>query len=54
MHALRQALCPSPGLRALLVATSRGELRRSLDDGPRARVPQPARFRDLLKHWILG
>src|ERR1700737_5530563 len=54
VHALRQALCPSPGLLALIAATSRGDLHRSLDDGPRSRVAQPARFRDLLKRWILG
>jgi hypothetical protein len=54
VHALRQALCPSPGLLALLAATSRGDLRRSLDDGPRCRVAQPVRLHDLLKRWLLG
>jgi hypothetical protein len=54
VHALRQALCPSPGLLTLLAATRCGDLRRSLDDGPRCRVAQPARLRGLLRRWILG
>ena len=52
--ALRQALCSSPGLLALLTATSRGDLRRALDDRPRCRLAQPARLHGLLRHWILG
>jgi len=48
VHALRQALCPSPGLLALIAATSRGDLHRSLDDAARRRRTQPARLRDLL------
>ena len=52
--ALRQALCPSPGLVALLEATANGDLARSVNDGPRMRVPQWRRLRELLKDWLLG
>lgn len=54
VHALRQALCPSPGIRFLLEATTRGELPRRLHDGKRRRKTQALTMRDLLKHWILG
>lgn len=54
IHALRQALCPSPGLLALMGAAVRGDLARSLDDGRRLRVPQTAHLADLLKNWVLG
>jgi hypothetical protein len=54
IHALRQALCPSPGLLALFNATKRGDLLQLLEEGPRMRQLQPLRLRDLLKAWILG
>ena len=54
IHALRQALCPSPGLLALLDATRRGDLLRVLDDGPRRRLPQSSCLRHLLRAWVLG
>lgn len=52
VHALRQALCPAPGLLALINAANRGEI------GPperrRKRVAQPMLMLELLKGWILG
>jgi hypothetical protein len=54
VHALRNALCPSPGLLALMAATSRGEIGRQLNDRHRTRVSQSVRLSDLLEHWILG
>jgi hypothetical protein len=51
LHVLRWTLCPSPGLRALLDATSRGRL--SFTEHGR-RIPQSRRLSVLLKHWILG
>lgn len=54
VHALRQALCPSPGLLALIRAAARGDLGRQLDDGARLRIQQSARLSTLLKNWILG
>jgi hypothetical protein len=54
IHSLRQALCSSPELFALIQATAVGDLRRVLDDGPACGVAQPTRLHDLLKHWILG
>ena len=54
VHALRHALCPSPGLLALMTATARGDLGRHLDDGRRRRVSQSERLSSLLEHWILG
>jgi len=54
VHAMRQALCPSPGLLALIEATASGELQKALDDGKRKRVTQSVTLRELLKDWILG
>jgi hypothetical protein len=54
VHALRQALCPSPGLLALVEAAARGDLARHLDDGRRFRILQSARLSTLLKNWVLG
>jgi hypothetical protein len=54
IHALRQSLCPSPGLLALLQATASGELLKTLDDGKRRRVTQSVTLPELLKDWILG
>ena len=54
VHAMRQALCPSPGLLALIEATTTGELQKTLDDGKRQRVTQSVTLRDLLRDWILG
>lgn len=54
IHALRQALCPSPGLFALFDAIKRGDLLQVLDEGPRTRKRQSVTLRDLLKSWILG
>jgi hypothetical protein len=51
---MRQALCPSPGLLALIGATATGELQKILDDAQRKRVTQSVTLRDLLKDWILG
>jgi hypothetical protein len=51
---MRQALCPSPGIIALVEATARGELYARLDDSKRKRQPQAVTLRDLLKNWILG
>jgi hypothetical protein len=52
---MRQALCPSPGLLALIdEATASGELQKTLDDGKRKRVTQSVTLRELLKDWILG
>jgi hypothetical protein len=49
---MRQALCPSPGILALVEATARGELYARLDDSKRK--PQAVTLRNLLKNWILG
>jgi hypothetical protein len=54
VHALRNALCPSPGLLALMDATARGELGRQLNDRHRTRVSQSVRLSELLEHWFLG
>jgi len=54
VHAMRQALCPSPGLLALIEATATGELQKTLDDAKRKRVSQSVTLRELLKDWILG
>ena len=54
LHAMRQALCPSPGLLALIEATASGELQKTLDDGKRKRVTQSVTLRELLKDWMLG
>jgi hypothetical protein len=54
VYALRQALCPSPGLLALLHATASGDLARILNDAPRRRTHQLARLHALLTDWILG
>ena len=54
VHALRHALCPSPGLLALMTATERGELGHRLGDGRRKRVLQPVRLSALLERWLLG
>ena len=54
VHALRHALCPSPGLLALMTATARGDLGHHLDDGRRKRVCQSVRLSSLLERWILG
>ena len=54
VHAMRQALCPSPRLLALIEATTTGELQKMLDDGKRQRATQSVTLRDLLKGWILG
>ncbi len=51
---MRQALCPSPGILALVQATANGTLRGSLDDRKRKRKPQAITLRELLKGWILG
>jgi hypothetical protein len=54
VHALRQALCPSPGLLALIGATARGDLSLDLNDRRRRRTLQSASFSSLLEKWILG
>lgn len=54
VHAMRQALCPSPGLLALIEATASGESQKALDDGKRKRVTQSVTLRELLKDCILG
>jgi hypothetical protein len=51
IHALRSALCPSPGLLELLRATGRGDLDFT---SRRRRIPQPAQLSGLLRRWILG
>jgi hypothetical protein len=51
---MRQALCPSPGLAALMQAAVRGDLARHLDDGRRRRLRQLAGLGPLLRRWILG
>jgi len=43
VHALVQALCPSPGLNELVAGICGGDLAHLLSDAPRARVPQYAR-----------
>lgn len=54
VHALRQALCPSPGLIALMTATVCGDLSIDLNDAPRRRQAQGLSLDDLLGRWILG
>jgi len=46
---MRRALCPSPGLLALIGAMSIGELQKTLDDAYRKRVNQSITLRELLK-----
>lgn len=50
--ALRHALCPVPGLTALIQAAQGGEI--ELDEPPRKRAPQHAALGALLREWILG
>lgn len=54
IHALRQTLCPSPGLVALMHATVRGDLRIDLNDAPRQRQTQALSLVELLGRWLLG
>lgn len=54
IHAMRQALCPSPGILTLIEASIQGELSRTLEDGKRQRKTQAVTLRELLKGWILG
>jgi hypothetical protein len=54
VHALRHALCPSPGLLALVTSTVGGELAYDLNDAPRRRQMQSALLSDVLGRWLLG
>ncbi len=54
IHAVRQALCPSPGLLTLIDATMRGELSLDLNDAHRCRVTQGASLASLLRGWLLS
>jgi hypothetical protein len=54
IHALRHALCPSPGLLALMTATACGDLSIDLNDAPRRREVQGLSLADLLGRWLLG
>lgn len=50
--ALRQTLCPLPKLRDLLCAITRGDI--TLDEEPRRRRSQEAKFAAFLREWILN
>lgn len=52
IHALRQALCPSPSITSLLEATARGEF--DMAESDRRRQPQMTGMPSLLAKWILG
>ena len=52
--ALRHALCPSPGLMALMTAAVSGNLGSVLNDAPRQREAQGPSLPRLLAQWILG
>lgn len=54
VHAFRYALCPTPGLVALVNATTSGELARTLNDAPRRRFNQTDQLHTILKRWLLG
>lgn len=54
IHALRQALCPSPGLLTLINATARGELSLDLNDARRRRLVQGVSLAGLLRRWLLS
>jgi hypothetical protein len=54
LHAIRQALCPSPGIMDLMHSLANGELDRDLAEGERKRIPQSITLRDLLSEWVLG
>lgn len=54
VHALRQALCPSPGILALMTATVRGDLSIDLNDATRRRQVQGLSLAGLLGRWLLG
>jgi hypothetical protein len=53
-HALRQGLCPSPGMRALTAAIASGELNKLLCDGQAKRRRQLHGLGKMLSGWILG
>jgi hypothetical protein len=54
IHALRHALCPSPGLIALMHAAVSGELGLDLNDARRRREMQGLSLHGLLGRWLLG
>ena len=54
VHALRQALCPSPGLQMLIDATARGDLSLDLNDARRRRRVQGVSLAGLLQRWLLS
>jgi hypothetical protein len=54
VHALRQALCPSPGLLMLIDATARGDLSLDLNDARRRRRVQGVSLAGLLQRWLLS
>jgi hypothetical protein len=54
VHALRQSLCPSPGLFTLVEMAMRGDIGGHLGDHCNSRALQSSRLLVLLKHWILG
>lgn len=53
-HALRQALCPTPGLATLIALITDARLANNLGDKARRRRRQLERMRDMLASWILG
>jgi hypothetical protein len=54
MHALREVLCPAPGLLTLLKAALNGDLTRKLADAPRKRRPQTANLDEIMENMSLG
>jgi len=54
IHALRHALCPSPGLVALMHAAVSGDLAIDLNDARRRRETQGLSLPGLLGRWLLG